>query len=720
MKIPLGTVVFTFLVTLSLLVSPCRAATSSFYVSTTGSDSATGDSPARAFATMAHARDVIRQGKSKDATTVIISPGIYPVTDSIQFSAEDSGTAEAPITYQSEKPGTARLIGAKSLKLSNFKPVTDPAMRSRLDPAAVNHVVALSVRDFALTHVKSFPQNFDDSGGLFEIFANGKRLPMSRWPNDGAYTTMKRVVEVGDKTKPGAFEYRDDRPARWVKNENIWLKGQWRVGWEDPALRVDKIDVATKTIQFAVGLGNGIGSKYKRPAGSGEEPWCAINLLEEIDQPGEWAIDFSTGTIYLWPIDPAPDSEILISQTDKPLISVNGAAHLRFIGLTLESSLGDGIVLDKVDSCLVAGCTVRNLSKRGIVLNGVRSGVQSCDVYGVGEGCIYLSGGDRKTITRSENFAVNNHLHHYGVLKHQYSAGIHVGAYGNTALAGNVFDAVGIRVAHNSIHHAPRDAVLYSGNDNLYELNEIYYCAYDTQDTGAFYSWLDWTMRGNVIRNNYIHDTIGGVNPDDGASGNIVLGNIFKGPRTGVWIASGPDNTIKNNIFIKDDGVVFAIDDRGTSRKYATNPRLISRVQEIAPDKEPWLSAHPELNGMLDKQPNLPWRTVFANNLIISKTPAKSAIKMKAELAANPEILREEGNYNTDSEACFVDAAKGNYTLRSNSDVFSKIPGFPPIPFDQIGLQIDEYRKALPSEEEAQRLPKYSPYKIDASKNFGT
>ncbi len=707
-----------------LLAVAMAGAADTLFVSPSGDDSKSGLSQSEAFATIGRARDEVRKilasgSLPKGPLVVEILGGTYPLTDSIIFTKEDSGTTEHPVIYRAFENQPVSLTGAKSVKISDCKPVTDPALLDRLDPAARAHVVAIPAGDLGLQHAGPFPDKFDDHGGLFEIFAKGNRLPLSRWPNGGAYTTMKRVLVVGDKNIPGVFEYRDERPSRWTKNNAIWLKGQWRVGWEDPALRVASIDPAARTITFAVGLPNGIGCKYKRPEGNGEEPWCAINLLEEIDQPGEWAIDFATKMIYLWPVDSTPGAEVLISQLDKPMISVSDASNLSFIGLTLEYSLGDGFVLDGVENCLVAGCTVRDIAKRGIVIDGVRSGVRSCDVYGVGEGCIYISGGDRPSLTRSDNYVLNNHLHHYGVLRHQYSAGVHVGSLGNSAITASP-DAVGIRVANNVIHHAPRDAVLYSGNDNLYELNDIYFCAYDTKDTGAFYSWLDWTMRGNVIRYNFIHDTVGGVNPDDGASGNYVFGNVFKGPRIGVWIASGPDNTIRNNIFIKDEGSVFGMDDRGTSRKYATNERFIKRVREINPDQEPWASAHPELIGMLDNQPDLPWRTKFIQNLIVSKNPKPTQIKMKAALAANPEILLEEDNLTVSEDPGFVDAARENYALKPDSEVFQKIPGFEPIPFSKIGLYIDEYRRTLPSPEELQSDPKYSPYQEDHDKNFGT
>jgi hypothetical protein len=693
------------------------------YVSVEGNDKHSGRAPGQAFQTLERARDELRALKKEKATgprVVEILPGTYSLSESLALTAEDSGTAESPVIYRAREAGTVKLTGARALKIADFKSVTDPVLLERLDPSARGKVLALDVRATGLSHAGPFPNRFDDQGGLFEVFSNGKRLPLSRWPNDGATTTMKRVLTVGDQSVPGVFEYREDRPARWTQNTGVWLKGQWRVGWEDPALRVAKIDPESRTITFAVGLSNGIGNKYTRPNGNGAEPWCAINLLEEIDRAGEWAVDFDAGILYLWPPQADPGAEIVISQLEKPLITVSDAAHLSFTGITFELSLGDGVVMENVTDCLVAGCTVRQLGGRGVVIHGTKSGVRSCDIYELGQGGIYISGGDRKTLARSENFVLNNHLHHYGVLKGQYSAGVHVGALGNPSGANAVRDAVGIRIAHNVLHHAPRDAFLYSGNDNLYEYNEVYYCGYDTADVGAFYSWLDWTMRGNVIRYNFMHDTVGGVNPDDGASGNFVFGNIFAGPRTGVWIASGPDNTIQNNIFIKESGSVFGMDDRGTGRKYATNPRLINRVKEINPDQEPWASAHPELKGMLDNKPELPWRTKFIQNLIVSQKPAPSELKMKAELKTNPDILLEKDNFTTAEDPGFVDLAGKNFQLKPDSAVFQKIPGFQPIPFDKMGLHIDEFRLRLPTEEEHQRAPKDSPYKQPKETNYGT
>jgi len=599
--------------------------------------------------------------------------------------------------------------------------VTDSAMTKRFAPEAQGKILVADLKALGLKHTGPFPDTFKDGGGIFELFFNGQRMRLSRWPADG-YVTMKQTLVIGDTKppSPGVFEYREDEPARWNPANGIWLKGQWRVGWEDPAIKVASIDTNARTITFAAAIPGGIGSKYfrtKQPYGSGQEKWCAINLPEEIRRPGQWCIDFNSSKLYFWPPAPLASADIVISQLDQPLVVVDGASNLAFLGLTLEGSLGNGVNLIKADRILVAGCVLENLGGDGIVLQGTGCGIQSNDMHDLGKGCVIVNGnpGDRVALKHSGNYIVNNHFHHYGALKAQYSAAVNTARLVDNAKRDE--GVVGCYVAHNLIHHAPRDAFLYGGNDNVYEFNEVHRCAYDTADTGAFYAWLDWTLRGVVIRYNFIHDTVGGYNPDDGAGGSLVYGNIFMGERSGVHIASGPDNTILNNVFIKETGPVFGIDDRGATRGYATNPKLISAVQEINPTQAPWSDRYPELVNLLQEKHELPLRTLFKDNVVYIKQGEPYKLGMKPYNNTNPAIISFVDNFVTKTDPGFVDPAKGNYGFRKDSEVFTKIPGFQPIPFDQMGLQTDKYRRKLPTDEEAGRTPDQNPWKPD-DKNY--
>ena len=330
-----------------------------------------------------------------------------------------------------------------------------------------------------------------------------------------------------------------------------------------------------------------------------------------------------------------------------------------------------------------------------------------------------VTGGDKQQLIPSENFVVNNHLHHYGVLKSMYSAGVNVG-FGAEAngIASEV--AVGIRVANNAIHDAPRDAILISGENNLFELNEIYACGFGSGDLGAFYSCLDWTLRGIQIRYNFMHDTVGGVNPDDGSTGFTIFGNIFMGPRTGVWIASGADHAIENNIFVKEEGPVFAMDDRGAGRKYETNPTLLGKLAAVHPQDPPWSTQFPEVSTFLQNHPELPMRTRFCNNVVVISKGDPMMLKMSKENIANPALLSSSNNLVLKDDPGFEDPAHGNFGLKSDSVVYKEIKGFQPIPFEKIGLQKDEYRRALPTEAEMNRLKWNGLFRIENNRNFGT
>ena len=694
------------------------------FVSPLGNDSWSGKKATvsgndGAFATLERAREEVRKLKHKNVPhggiAVNLIGGIYSLDKSFELNNDDGGTEGSPVVYRAYKDEDTRLIGGKKLTSDDIKPVTNPSILARINPVAKGKVFQFDTRALGINHTNIFPDNFSDGGGIFELFFDGKRLPLSRWPDEG-YTTMKEVVNPGDNKTPGTFIYQDSTPVeRWDGNNNIWLKGFWRVGWENPAIKVANIDKATKRITFKVGLQAGIGSKYNRPKGSGKEQWYAINLLEEITKPGEWAIDFNTGIVYFWPPSDIDKATIMVSQMEQPVISANNVSNVAFIGLTLEASLGDGMVFTKSNQNLVAGCTFRNLGGRGVVLDGYKSGIQSCDMYDLGRGCIVISGGNKEKLIESCNYVINNHLHDYGALKSQYSAAVDLYSDNKNQ------DAVGIYVAHNLIHHAPRDGVLFAGQKNVFEYNEIHRCAYASADVGAFYSWLDWTIRGVVIRYNYIHNTVGGVNPDDGSSGSFVYGNIFAGNRTGVWIASGPDHTIQNNIFIKNAGPVFGLDDRGKSRGYATNKKLLSGVNGINPNSPPWSTTFPEMPTLLSTHPELPQRTKFTGNVVWIKSGDATAIHMSKENKVDSNLIRIDGNFVTDKDPGFIDANGGNLTLKSSSPVFDKIKDFPKIKFDKIGLYLDKYRKKLPILEESGRLPSQNPWKDnDTDTYFGT
>ena len=672
-----------------------------FQVAPNGDDAGDG-SPAKPFATLERARDAARAFKTAGngaggPVTIWIQPGVYPRKQTFELGAADSGTVAAPVIYRAVKPGETCLQAGRRLRSGDFKPVADPALLQRLDPAARGQVVQFDLGAIGLKNIKPFPMLFSDGGGLGELFFNGRRMPLARWPNDGD-TTMAKVLDRGDWTNGpnrhgGRFIANEDRVARWQVDHGVWLEGYWRVPWEISAVRVKAINPATREITFAEPVAGGIGSKYAKPGtlGDGKEPWHAINLPEEIDRPGEWCLDFDSRTIYFWPPGDLAQATVSFNDFEKPLIVLKDCGHIMLRGLVMEGGLGNGIEIRGGTGNLVAGCTIRNLGGNGVmVLDGQDNGVRSCDLHELGQSGILLTGGDRKTLTPCGNFAENNHLYHLGIRRKTYAAAIHVGAYG----AG---EAIGCRVAHNLIHDLPHAGILYGGNENLFEYNEICRVALTSGDVGVFYTWNDWTSRGNILRHNFVYNSprANAFYMDDGDSGDTVYGNVIYRTKYGPFIGGGHDNVIQNNIVIEAERGVH-LDSRGVSRGYATNAGMIKRLAAMNVTMPPWSTRYPALATLQTSHPGLPTSNLIENNVAVD-------CKQPLSLSGKPDELKFSKAQTplkiTIAEAGFEDAAHLNFQLKTGSPIFQNLPGFKPVPFAQIGLQRDEFRDRIPARE---------------------
>ena len=217
-----------------------------------------------------------------------------------------------------------------------------------------------------------------------------------------------------------------------------------------------------------------------------------LNLLCEIDSPGEWYIDRHSGRLYFWPPGPLETGKVEVSMAPG-LFTLAGALHVTIGGLLLEAARGTAITITDGRQCRVVGCTFRNLGNHAVtVFGGQEHGVVGCDMYGMGGGGIYLVGGDRQKLLPAGHFAENNHIHDFGRWDRMYRPGLFL-------------SGVGLRASHNLIHDAPHSAILFGGNDHTIEYNEIHNVCNEVAQTRAIYAGRSWTLRGHVIRFNYLH-----------------------------------------------------------------------------------------------------------------------------------------------------------------------------------------------------------------------
>jgi len=101
---------------------------------------------------------------------------------------------------------------------------------------------------------------------------------------------------------------------------------------------------------------------------------------------------------------------------------------------------------------------------------------------------------------------------------------------------------------------------------------------------GGFYTYGDWTSRGNTVRHNFVHHSpqAHGVYCDDGDSGDRIESNLFYKIDAGVFIGGGHDNIATSNIAVECRKALH-LDARGVSRNYnAQNKRMVGDLKAVS------------------------------------------------------------------------------------------------------------------------------------------
>ena len=665
--------------------------TRTFCVSPEGNNSwsglsATPDAKGRdgPFATLERAREAVRDlkrrgGLPSGGIRVVIRGGEYRRTESFTLSSEDSGSAESPVAWCAAEGERTELTGG--VCIPSFGPVTDPAVLGRLSPEARTHVRQADLRALGVTDYGSIDPR---SGDRMELYVDGAFMEIARYPNEGWLTIADvpqdgTVVHEGDKPHKrdghfvgrhcGRIRYDGDRPSRWQPRNDLWMHGYWVWDWADEMQRIDRIDAASREIWPAAPLHRYGFHKRQR--------FYFLNILEELDAPGEWYVDRMTHVLYFWPpAGVSAASQVALSTLRQDLVVLEGASHVELRGLGFRASRGGGVRVAGGTGNVVSGCQLSNLGGTAVrIEGGTANGVLGTDVWEIaGEG-IRIEGGDRRTLTPAGNYAEDNHIHHFARRLKTYHPGITVHGVGN-------------RVSHNLIHDAPHMAIGFAGNEHLIEYDEVHHVVTETNDSGACYNGRDPSQQGTVIRYNYWHHVgeieghgSNAVYFDDALCGNTVEGNVFyKAGLPGaalmgaVFIHGGRYNRIENNVFVECRqayGESPWSDEtwQHYSVVHGWHERLHVTVEIDAPpytERYPWLA-----NVMSDTRPNR-----LARNLVY---------RCGAFLGRGTQDL--EANLVTEEDPGFADAARGDFSLLPQARVFREIPGFRPVPFHEMGLR---------------------------------
>ncbi len=688
-----------------------------FYVSTKGNDlnNGTKESP---FLTIEKAVEAVRNTDktNRKGITVCIEAGEYRVS-SLEFTNEDSGTAECPITYCAVG-GEVILNGGVTLSSDDFKSVKEyPEISERLTPEAQENAVAVDLTQapYSLTkdnwgklyaigsyHTAS-SYDGDYTGELYcELFINDKRQTLARYP-DNDYLLTEEVVKTGlgkesdgaltevkdwDKIRnPESDVYRVNselakRIEGWKTLDDVWMFGYWKYDWADASSPIGSFNAQTGEIS----------PKFVSLYGTKTEaPYYFFNVLEELTTQGEWYLDRENGLLCLWKPENIEESQIDLSLSLKPIINAE-ADYLNFDGITVKGTRSDAVVINGNNNT-VQNCLIKNVAGNALVMNGSNNLAYNNEITHTGKGGIILDGGDTETLTAGNSKADNNYIHDWSEIYQTYQPAVTLLGVGNVC-------------SHNEMANSPHEAITYKGNNHIIEYNNIHDVCLLSDDAGAIYSGRSWVWYGNVIRYNCIYN-IGsgehkpdGIYLDDALSGQQIYGNLLINiPRNSIHIGGGRDNVVENNIIVNSGENAIYFDERARegalnngwfTHAYIGSGDMWDALYDSPWQSEIWQNAFPEYKTMTDDKSQCESASYIPNpacvirsNLILNKHREIGDIYSSSRRFSD---ISENGVYSVNkAEEIFVDFNSGNYNIKDIEGLRNSITEFQSIPLDETG-----------------------------------
>jgi len=732
---------------LLLFLLPLKLMCQEIHVSKLGNDNNPG-TLLKPLATPEGARNLLRKQREKNKNqetpvTVFIHGGTYDLTSTFALGMNDGGSATHPVKWTSYGGEKVILSGGKTVSPELFKPISDPSISSKLTSDAASKVLELDIRKAGITRIgkhQQYGHALPVIPAAIELFFNHEPMTLARYPNQGFIRIGKvkdagSVPRTGDKSNRGAvFNYTDDRHKKWAGLSNTWIQGTLNYGFADDYNPIAAIDTINQTVKLGKPHLYGVG------AGQDFQSYVAINILEELDMPGEWYLNEAAGKLYLWPPAPMKGADIKLSVLEEPVVALEGVQHLRLSGIIIEAGRGIGLYMENCSYTEVAGCTIRNVGTTGIVMGqgaklldenssvddyvgipvsrqvgsfqnhiyrnttwnrnaGHHNRILSCDVYNTGSGGIMLSGGDKKTLTPGNTTVENCRISLYNRRNKFTFAGIRVDGCGN-------------RIAHNEIFNSDWHGIFVHGNEHIFEFNHIHDVTLNSNDTSPWYIGRNPSDRGNIVRYNFF-DHCGnknrmnmGIYCDDSSSDVLIYGNVFNDMLTdhGVLFSNtGWQLVMKNNIVINPlahtaitSANYYTWAAPQAAQMFGENGIIRNRLtKDIDFQSPPYSTKYPALLTYLDViTPGKEWQSmrargnVLEGNLIIGGP--ENPIKL---LGGEHAQMEGKNNWITKEDPGFIDVKNKNFALKPDAKVFQMIPGFEPIPFSKIGIYRDKYRK---------------------------
>lgn len=396
----------------------------------------------------------------------------------------------------------------------------------------------------------------------------------------------ERISKWAPPTLEG--EPQNNQPAVHKNTDNTlyetdgWLSGYFENNYANDMVRIYSVDMATQTIHCKYPSLQGVQDKRIKLK--------AINLLCELDTPGEYYIDRynDNDILYYYPKGNIDSEKVQLTSSSEPFFEINNADGIVIQNLIMDGTTGNGIKMSDCESCSVISCELYNISMDAVKIGqnnntftadpayetshgGHNNIVSNCEIHDIGCGGVYLAGGNEQTLERGDNIV--EHCEFYNISRLQtYTPAVYLEGVGNTA-------------NYNYIHDAPHMVIQIMGNDMTVSHNHIKNVCTNASDQAAVYSGRCFTWLGNEVSYNYFENLTSGcyaVYMDDGMSGMIIKNNIFKNMKgAAIFSNSGFGHKIVDNIFIDSNKTVIYQRYTAATRPIANEKVLTYRYNRI-------------------------------------------------------------------------------------------------------------------------------------------
>lgn len=473
---------FLWLLTLDVIGVSDASFAKDFYVSVDGSAQADG-SMAKPYGSLSGAVAAVRALRKADNTepaVIILREGRHQLDCTLVLGLED-GTPVAAGGVTLEQYGAGETAGPAFLSFAAYPgetpvvsagaPVTGwqrlETMPAELPAKAAGQVWVAGMP----TGMERFHTLYDAQGRLNRARGNGF-LPTKNGNSRTLYFPE------------GALK-------NWDNLEDVEIQVRPSRAWVINMLPLASVDESGGVAQTNVSATYGMGSLppylLAMMGDSAASVWVE-NVLEELDEPGEWVVDTKTRMIYLWPSDPAPDGspQGILAPATTELIRVEGQIDydgptdtpvrgIAFSGITFshadrwawtsdEDRVGRGLQHDwdmfdrptallrfrGAEDCRVTDCKFVNSGGSGVRLDlhAQRNRITNCELAHLGEAGILLAGyGPGTKDVNHHNDVINNNIHHFSEIT-WHSPGLWAWQSGHN------------RMVHNELHHSGYSAVL--------------------------------------------------------------------------------------------------------------------------------------------------------------------------------------------------------------------------------------------------------------------